>query len=260
MKPMMIWSDDDAGGVTVTVRDREALLADMAQRFERGEGFCVATLNLDHVVKLAQNPKFRDAYKAQTHVTADGNPIVWLSRLAGQQVDLVPGSELVEPMVAQAARQGIPVAFYGATQAALAAVETRLAARHPGLEVVLCKAPGMGFDPQGPEAARDIEAIGASGARLCFLALGAPKQECFAARARDILPRVGFVSVGAGLDFIAGTQRRAPAWVRALAAEWVWRLLSDPRRLAARYGACLRVMPDLTMRALRARQQGRPAR
>ena len=49
---MMIWSDDETGGVTVTVRNQAALLDDMAQRFERGEGFSVATLNLDHVVKL----------------------------------------------------------------------------------------------------------------------------------------------------------------------------------------------------------------
>ena len=116
---------------------------------------------------------------------------------------------------------------------------TELSERYPGLDVVLCRAPPMGFDPQGAETEAEISAIAASGARLCFLALGAPKQEIFAARAHAALPGVGFVSIGAGLDFIAGSQNRAPAWVQAIAAEWLWRLLGSPRRLAARYAGCL---------------------
>ena len=111
----------------------------------------------------------------------------------------------------------------------------------------------MGFDPEGEHADRAIAAIGDSGARVVFLALGAPKQERFAARAQHALPEVGFLSIGAGLDFIAGRQKRAPSWVRAIAGEWLWRMLSDPRRLAARYGACLLALPTLTLQALRSR-------
>lgn len=253
----MIWSEGEAGGITVTVPDKTALLTDLGRRLAAGEGFSVATLNLDHVVKLSRNPRFRDAYAAQTHVTADGNPIVWLSRLAGQQVSLVPGSELIEPLVAKAVEAHVPVAFFGSSQETLDVAADSLRARHPGLEIALCRAPVMGFDPQSEEAVEDIAALEASGSGLVFLALGAPKQEIFAARAQTVLPGVGFVSIGAGLDFIAGTQRRAPVWVRAMAAEWLWRLLTDPRRLAARYGACIAVLPKLTGRALRGRRQGR---
>ncbi len=249
---MMIWSE----GITVTVSEQPVLLADLTRRLAAGEGFSVATLNLDHAVKLAHDPLFRDAYRDQTHITADGNPVVWLSRLAGQRVALTPGSELIDPLAGCAAEQGVPVALFGATETTLAMAARELTARHPGLEIVLCRAPAMGFDPQSPAAEADIAAIGASGARLCFLALGAPKQEVFAARARRALPQVGFVSIGAGLDFIAGTQNRAPVWVRALAAEWLWRLLSNPRRMTGRYAACFVALPGLTGRALRARLAG----
>jgi UDP-N-acetyl-D-mannosaminuronic acid transferase (WecB/TagA/CpsF family) len=68
---------------------------------------------------------------------------------------------------------------------------------------------------------------------------------------------MGFVSIGAGLDFIAGFQTRAPLWVRRIAMEWLWRMLSDPRRLAKRYLDCALVLPDL---ALAARKQGRDDR
>jgi exopolysaccharide biosynthesis WecB/TagA/CpsF family protein len=253
---MMFWGEKATDGVTVTVPDQATLLADLERRFECGEGFNVATLNLDHVVKLAQDPVFQQAYRAKSHVTADGNPIVWLSRLARQDVSLVPGSELVVPLVARASAKKVPVALFGATQVTLDQVSAKLCARFDGLQVVYCRAPAMGFDPTGAAADAAIEELGASGARLCFVALGAPKQEVFAARAHAALPQVGFVSVGAGLDFIAGMQTRAPAWVQAIAAEWLWRLLGNPRRLARRYGACFGVLPKLTARALRARLSG----
>lgn len=249
----MNWSGTRSEDVIVTVADRAALLADIAHRLAQGRGFSVATLNLDHVVKLGRDPAFRAAYAAHTHVTADGNPVVWLSRLAGQRaVTLVPGSELIVPVAVLAARAGVPVAFLGATEASLATAARALKAAVPGLNVVLTLAPAMGFDPAGETAERAIRAIGDSSARIVFLALGAPRQECFAARAQQRLPATGFLSIGAGLDFVSGAQKRAPAWVRACAAEWLWRLAGDPRRLGGRYAACLAALPGLTLRALAA--------
>lgn len=253
---MMFWSGQDefpGRGVTVNVPSRAALMRDMEDRMRSGVGFAVATLNLDHVVKLRQSAPFRDAYLAQTHVTADGNPIVWLMRLAGREVELVTGSDLVDPIAGLAARVGAPVAMIGSTEAALAGATAELSRRHPGFRAVATLSPPMGFDPTGPMADGLIEEIGRSGARLCFVALGAPKQEVFAARARAALPEVGFLSIGAGLDFIAGSQRRAPPIVRRLAGEWLWRLATDPGRLGRRYAACAGSLPGLTVAAIRCR-------
>lgn len=254
---MMIWceTEPEAGPVTVTAPDRAGLLDDLADRMDRRAGYSIATLNLDHVVKLARDRAFRAAYGAHTHITADGNPIVWLSHLAGQRdVTLIPGSELIDPVVALAVDRDVPVALFGATEAALDAAARAFEARYPTVQIVLRLAPPMGFDPDGDAAMDAISALRDSGARLVLLALGAPKQERFAAHAQAALPEAGFLSIGAGLDFIAGSQTRAPAWVRAIAAEWLWRLLSNPRRLAARYGACILALPGLTLRAMAARK------
>jgi N-acetylglucosaminyldiphosphoundecaprenol N-acetyl-beta-D-mannosaminyltransferase len=210
---MMFWSDHDeyqTRGVTVNVASRDGLLVDMEARLRSGAGFSVATLNLDHVVKLRKNAAFREAYLSQTHVTADGNPIVWLMRVAGREVDLVTGSDLVDPVAALAARLRVSVAMVGSTEPALAIAAQELSRRHPGFRTAATLSPPMGFDPEGKSADALIAEIGRSGARLCYVALGAPKQEVFAARARAALPEVGFLSIGAGLDFIAGSQRRAP--------------------------------------------------
>ncbi|WP_265501107.1 WecB/TagA/CpsF family glycosyltransferase [Paracoccus beibuensis] len=253
---MIDWSARHQPGTAlqVNVATLPALLADLRRHFQSGRGFALATLNLDHLVKLRSNPAFASAYRAHSHVTADGNPVVWLSRLAGRRVDLIPGSDLVGPVTRLAAETETPVALFGATEQALAAAATALCRDAPGLRIVARIAPPMGFDPAGPAADAAIRDIGASGAGLCLLALGAPKQEIFAAHAAARLPQTGFMSIGAGLDFLAGTQARAPRWVRRIAAEWLWRLASSPRRLAGRYARCFAILPGQALDALRARR------
>ncbi len=242
-------------GFTAT---QDALLADLAARLTAGAGFAVATPNLDHVVKLRRDAAFRAAYARQTHVVADGNPIVWLQRLAGRPVDLVTGSDLIAPLMALAARLQVPVAFVGSRDAVLEGAAARLTAAHPGLRIVAKIAPPYGFDPNSAAADACLDQMGASGARLCLLAFGAPKQEMLAARGRDRLPGCGFVSIGAGLDFIAGAETRAPVWVRRLALEWLWRMVTDWRRLAGRYRDCALVLPGLTLAAWQQRGDPRP--
>lgn len=247
--------------IVVTAARQDSLMDDLETRLAAGRGFSLATLNLDHIVKIVRDPVFYDAYTRQSIVTADGNPVVWLCRLAGQDVSLIPGAELVDPIAGMAARLHVPVALLGATEGALQAAAQVLEARYPALKVATRIAPSMGFDPVGPEAKAAVaalgEAFGDTGPGLVFLALGAPKQECFAAFAQDHLPQVGFVSIGAGLDFIAGTQQRAPKLVRRLALEWAWRLLLNPLRLMRRYAACFAILPQAGRAALRARRRPR---
>lgn len=237
----------------ITHATAAAVLADVAARLDAGRGFALATINLDHLVKLERDASFRSAYAAQDFVVADGNPIVWLSRLAGRDVSLVPGSDLVLPLVQACAAAGRPLSLLGSTEPSLEAAMQRLEAQVPGLRRGLLIAPPMGFDPEG-EAAQEMLARLAPLGGLCLLALGAPKQERMAALGRKLAPNMGFASVGAGVDFIAGTQTRAPKWVRAIAMEWLWRAMSAPRRLIPRYASCAAILPGQALQALRLRR------
>lgn len=240
--------------IRINMPDMPALMAEITRRLHKGEGFALATLNLDHLVKLRGDPRFRQAYAEQDLICADGNPIVWLSRLADRPVTLVPGSDLVLPLARLAAAENAPIALVGTTEPALQAAADSLKQAAPGVTICATIAPPMGFDPESPEAGALLERVQASGARLCFLALGAPKQELLAARGRREVPGVGFASIGAGLDFLAGNQRRAPLWVRRIAMEWVWRMGSAPRRLVPRYARCAAIMPTEIAAALRLRR------
>ena len=252
----MHFSFPDGNAVRINCPDSASLLSQVRTRLSRGQGFALATINVDHLQRLAEDAAFRRAYAAQDLVCADGNPIVWLSRLAGSPVQLAPGSDLVLPLAAEAAGLGLPVALIGSSEESLALAARAMQDRVPGLTVALTHVPGFPFDPDGEEGAQIIDRIRASGARLCFLALGAPRQERFAIRARDALGTVGFASIGAGLDFLSGHQKRAPRLVRQARMEWLWRALSNPRRLALRYAKGFTILPGHAVAALRQRRSG----
>lgn len=239
--------------IAITHPRRDALIADLRAALRARHGFRMATVNLDHIVQITANPAFARAYAVQDIVVADGRPIRWLSQLARQPVDVMPGSDMIVPMARLAAEEGRPIALIGSTDSALDGAAAYLAAHVPGLSIAYRHAPPMGFDPDSEDAARILREAEASGAGLCFLALGAPKQEMLAARGAVLAPSVGLVSIGAGLDFLAGHQRRAPRVMRALALEWLWRALSSPVRMVPRYARCAAALPGLAWRAARAR-------
>ena len=88
--------------ISVNVPTWAVLQARVAERLAQRQGFALATLNLDHLVKLRASPLFRSAYAAQDLVTADGNPIVWMSWLAGRPVNQAPSPGFTLPSAAQA--------------------------------------------------------------------------------------------------------------------------------------------------------------
>lgn len=243
----------DTTEIAVTHLDARATLADVSARLTAGRGFALATINLDHLVKLRSNPTFRAAYARQDIVVADGNPIVWLSRLAGKPVSLVPGSDLVLPLVKAARDANRPVILLGSTPAALEGATHSLQEKVPGVHVARNIAPEWGFAPTGDAAREMLATINADGPCLVLVALGAPKQEEFAALGRDLAPQAGFASIGAGVDFLSGHQVRAPEWVRKLALEWLWRMAQSPKRLLPRYAACVAILPGQFMQAYKQR-------
>ena len=237
-------------GITINVPSLLHAVSSIVSAAQQGDNFSVCTLNLDHVVQLQQHANFRAAYRRARFVTADGFPIVVLSRLVGTRIERTTGADLVEPICAEARKKGLSIFLLGSNDRTLQVTAYRLSERFKGLKIAGRIAPGPGFDPYSSEADAAIKCIRASGAKLCFVALGAPRQELFAARCLDELDGTGVLCIGAALDFIAGTQSRAPSIARKTGMEWAWRMLREPRRLGPRYVKCMTIVPRLVARTL----------
>ena len=233
-------------GWPIHLPDLKTALARIIERARERSGFTVFTLNLDHLVKLRANRAFRDVYARADLVTADGAPIAWLSRFQQAGIERTTGADMFIPLAMAAAKQRLPVYIFGSTMPVLTtAAETLRKASGGTIEFAGLTSPSANFDPCGAEADAAIEIIKASGAAICFVTLGAPKQEIFSARAVEKGCGAGFICVGAAADFIAKTQVRAPQVFQQYGLEWAWRLGNNPRRLGMRYAACAAVLFDV---------------
>ncbi len=223
-------------------------VTEISQSAAAGESFTVFTLNLDHLQKLRHSEGFRNAYATATYVTADGAPIAMLASRGGKRVERTTGADLVLPLSKRAAQEQIPVYLFGSSTDVLKRAAAKLRdSTNNHLVIAGMEAPPQGFDPDGPCAIAALDRIKASNAKLCFVALGAPKQELFAAKAIEQQIGCGFICIGAGLDFLANTQVRAPHLMQRIGLEWLWRLGSNPARLGPRYLRCALVLLDIAL-------------
>ena len=224
--------------LTVNIANMRAALRAIKERAEAGKGYTLFTVNLDHLVKLKTDRRFGEAYHRADFVTADGWPIVWSINQKGRKLERTTGADLLEPVCRQATRDQLPMYFVGPGEESQTRALDTLRMRLPGLIIAGKEAPR--FSQRLEDAAVDAlaERISRSGAKLCIVSLGAPKQELLADMLLARCPDVGFLCFGAALDFISGDVKRAPLWMRDSGLEWVWRLASAPRRMASRYAQC----------------------
>ena len=193
---------------------------------------CVANVHM--LMEAHDDPSFQDIVNGADYVTSDGMPLVWSLRMLGaRDAERVYGPDLTPRVCAAAAREGIPVGFFGATPAVRDAMIARLRQDIPALRVVFEDSPPF-RELTADEEAVIADEINASGARILFVGLGCPKQERWMARNAGSVQAV-MVGVGAAFDFIAGTKPKAPGALQAAGLEWAFRLVSEPRRLWRRY-------------------------
>lgn len=200
-----------------------------------GRGGTVFTPNVDHVVQAEHNAAFREAYRRTSLSLVDGTPLLWAARVLGTPLpEKLSGSDLFEPLLRRAARDGMRVVLLGGGPGVAELAAKKLLESLPGLKIVDTLAPRLGLVETEEERACVLR-MQASRADLIFVCLGAPKQELFSDRNRELLAPAVLVGFGAAVDFAAGVVPRAPAWLSRAGLEWAFRLAREPRRLAARY-------------------------
>lgn len=200
-----------------------------------GKGRLVYTPNVDHVVIAEDDVRFRDAYARADLCLADGFPLIVTSKLTRLPLpEKISGSDITLPVLERCAKEGLRVYFLGAGPGVADLARIKIEAMFPEITIVGTSSPKVDVD--GPKAARDeiINELRAKKPDVVLLALGAPKQEIFAAQLVDDVPAV-FLGIGATLDFIAGTVKRAKPWMSKMGLEWLYRLTQEPKRLFHRY-------------------------
>jgi N-acetylglucosaminyldiphosphoundecaprenol N-acetyl-beta-D-mannosaminyltransferase len=164
----------------------------------------------------------------------DGTPLAWFARRRGiERCVRVYGPDLMGDVLDRGRAEGLTHYLYGSTPDVLDALERRISERWPGANVVGCESPPF-RDIDDDELGESIRRAGTLGADVVWVGMGTPRQDLLVGRmaARG---DATYVAVGAAFDFIAGAKRQAPTWMQRVGLEWLFRLASEPRRLARRY-------------------------
>lgn len=210
----------------------------------------VVTPNVDHAVLHARNERFRQAYAEASLVLADGMPVVAAARLLGRPLKRrVMGSELAPALFEAAQRRGgCSVFLLGAAPGVAQRAAANIMARWPAVRVVGAYSPPIGFERDAAENKRILKRIADAQPDLLIVGLGAPKQELWTHAHRERIHAKVVLCIGATIDFLAGEKKRAPRWMRHVGMEWLYRMASEPNRLAGRYARDAWVFPRLVWR------------
>ena len=214
-----------------TYHDATALILGWAAGAE-SRTVCLANVHM--VMEAYDDPAYQAAVNGADLVAPDGMPLIWILRLLGHDMEgRVYGPTLMLRVLEAAARQGVPVGFYGASPDVLDALIANMRQKFPGLCVAYSCSPPFREQTVDEDNAV-VGNINASGARILFVGLGCPKQERWMDRHKGRV-RAVMLGVGAAFDFHAGAIPQAPAWMQERGLEWLFRFCIEPRRLWKRY-------------------------
>lgn len=223
-------------GIRMASTSLHGLLTAVDQRIASGEPAYIVTPNVDHVVRYHDDPRFRKVYDEAWLRLPDGTPIMWVARWLGRPLrQKLSGSDLIYWLSEHAACRGYRVFLFGAADGVASATASILEARFPGLTVCGTYSPPMGFMDNPEEREKAIARLKETQPDICFVALGAPNQECWM---REVLTACSIpiqIGIGASFDFVTGRRKRAPVRLQRMGLEWLWRLVHEPRRLGRRY-------------------------
>jgi len=212
-------------------------LADVRRELALDRGGWLVTVNLESLRRYVGEPGVRSLVDAADLVVADGMPLLWAARLQRTPLPArVAGSDLVWPLSAMLAEDGVPVFLLGGNPGVADEAAAVLGRHAPALRVAGTLCPPFGFDPDDPDTVAAIrDALVAAQPRAVLCGLPFPKQERLIAALRPALPRTWFFGLGVTLSFVAGDVERAPEWMQRGGLEWTHRLVQEPRRLGRRY-------------------------
>jgi N-acetylglucosaminyldiphosphoundecaprenol N-acetyl-beta-D-mannosaminyltransferase len=230
------------------------------ERFvQEGRPHQVVTVNPEFVMRARRDPVFRETLNGADLAVPDGVGLIWAGRLLGTRFrGRVPGVELTRRLAGLAAARGYRFYLLGAGPGVAEEAARRLQRDNPDLVI----AGTYAGSPDPAEEEKILARIRRAAPQVLLVAYGAPEQDFWL---RRNLPRLGGavgVGVGGSFDYISGRVSRAPAWMRRIGLEWLYRLLHQPwrwRRMLALPAFGLLVLVQALTRRLGRRQDRVPA-
>jgi len=220
-------------GISAINMDDACSLAEEAILTKGKKYICVCPVST--VMECKRDKTVLESVNRADLVTPDGMAVVWIGRMMGHKnIRRVYGPELMQRICGISAKKGYKNYLYGSSEDVLNKLRNRLKERYPGLII------SGSFSPPfrqltWEEDDKIIGEINNSAPDIVWVGLSSPKQDLWMHQHRGVINAPVMVGVGAAFDFLAGTKLQAPYWIRSAGFEWLFRLLTEPKRLWRRY-------------------------
>jgi N-acetylglucosaminyldiphosphoundecaprenol N-acetyl-beta-D-mannosaminyltransferase len=219
-------------GCAIDRLDMEQVVARIDRVIADGRFAQHAAINAAKIVAMRDDPELQRIVAGCELVTADGQSVVWASRVLNDPVPVrVAGIDLMQELLALAEQRGYRVFILGAKHDVLAQALVRIHERHPRLAIAGTR-DGYFSDEDAAAVAAEVAAHRPD---IVFVAMPSPRKEYWLAEHGRRLGAGFVMGVGGSVDVLAGRVRRAPVPMQRLGLEWMFRLMQEPRRLLSRY-------------------------
>jgi len=205
----------------------EEALQRIGEFIESGTPHQVVTVNPEFLVVAQENSQFKRVLVEADLAVPDGVGLLWAARLLGKPLKgRITGVELVTSLAGLAERRGYRVFLLGAGEGIAQAAAKVLQGDHPKLLI----ADTYAGSPSPEEEEEIVERIRAAEPHMLLVAYGFPQQDIWIRRNMSRMNVPMSMGVGGAFDYISGSVKRAPAWMRRFGLEWLYRLMQQPWR------------------------------
>lgn len=220
-------------GYPVDLVTKDEALNFAENSMDAGKGLHVVTINPEIILAAEKNPELDAVISKAEFIIPDSTGMELALKRLGFDIKKLAGIEFSEALIARCAKNNFKVAFLGATQEVIDALQQELKVKYPEINIVYARN-GYFSESDMPEITEKLKEVQP---HLLLVALGAPKQEYFISKHRESLPHTVMIGVGGSFDVWAKKVKRAPVFFQMFGLEWLYRLIKQPSRFSRMFPA-----------------------
>ena len=199
---------------------------------KKGHYICVS--NVHQCIEAYNHKEFAEVVNNADLAIPDGRPIYWaLKLLNNKEAEHLPGYYVTKEICKFAAKNNLRIGFYGGESKSLDKCISNLKKEYEKLMINYAYSPPFRILTR-EEKKQIVDNINNSEIEILFVCLGCPKQEYWMAENKDYL-KCTSLGVGEVVNIISGATKLPPRWIQKIGMRWLFRLISEPKRLFWRY-------------------------
>jgi N-acetylglucosaminyldiphosphoundecaprenol N-acetyl-beta-D-mannosaminyltransferase len=222
-------------GIKVDLEDKFSLTEKVIRASVNDGISLIPHHNLHSLYLFHKYEKFREFYKLADITHIDGMPLILLAKLSGKKarsVNRITYLDWVDILFNRLNDEKKKVFYLGSKPGVAAKAADILRDKYP--DITFKVANGY-FDTDGDDNREIIQKLNNFNPDILMVGMGMPRQEYWVMDNIEKLKCRVILTSGAFFDYIAGEIKTPPRVMGRIGLEWLYRLVTEPRRLWRRY-------------------------